>query len=207
LKAERVSIPCGDIELEAELHLPDSQQKFPAAVVCHPHPLYGGDMDNNVVVTVCEALVENSTAALRFNFRGVGMSGGTSGGGFKEQGDVKAVLDYLRSRQNIDSDRIGLVGYSFGGSVAFLVAREDTRIRKLALVSPAIDESDWQDLSNYVGAKLVLVGDADTVVSFARVKKYFTANQDFQVITGADHFWWGYESELIQRIGKFFREP
>jgi alpha/beta superfamily hydrolase len=207
LKIERISIPCGVIIIEGELQLPDGQQRFPAAVVCHPHPLYGGDMDNNVVIAACEALIENSTAALRFNFRGVGMSGSGFGGGIKEQEDVKAAIDYLSARQNIDPDRIGLVGYSFGGSVAFSVAIKDGRIRKLALVSPAINDVGWEELRNYGGAKIVLVGDADNVILFTRVKKYFGANQDFQVVAGADHSWRGYESALSRIIGNFFRKP
>lgn len=206
MKTEHVSIPCGEIELEGQLYLPDGRQWSPAVVVCHPHPLYGGDMENNVVTAICGTLVENSIAALRFNFRGVGRSGGKFGGGLKEQEDVKAVIDYLSSRQDIALEKIGLVGYSFGGSVAFPVAREDTRVKKLALVSPAINDTSWQELVNYTATKVVIVGDADTVISFARIKKYFTANRDFQIVTGADHFWWGFEGVLSRMIVEFFNK-
>lgn len=203
LKSERVFIPCGEISLEGILHLPDSESPYPAVVVCHPHPLYGGDMDNNVVVMICQTLVTQSIAALRFNFRGVGRSSGKFGGGLEEQDDVKAALDYLNTRREIDTGRLGLVGYSFGGAVAFPVAQEDARIGKLVLVSPALNEGGWEELRSYSRPKLVFLGDADAVVSYARVKKYCTADKQFQVIAGADHFWWGFEGEIGKRIGDF----
>jgi len=205
LKSEHVSIPCGEISLEGVLHLPDSKSPYPAVIVCHPHPLYGGDMDNGVVVTICQALVTQSIAVLRFNFSGAGGSGGKFGGGVKEREDVKAALDYLDTRSEIDIGKLGLVGYSFGGAVAFPVAQEDMRVKRLALVSPAMNENVWEELKSYSRPKLVLLGDADTVVSYARLKKYFTADKQFQVITGADHFWWGFEGEMSKRVGEFLR--
>ncbi len=205
MKSEHVFFQCGEIELEGQLEFPDDHQKVPAVIVCHPHPLYGGDMDNNVVLTVCRAIVENGSAALRFNFRGVGRSGGSFGGGIKEREDVKAAVDYLMSKQESDGDDIGLVGYSFGGSVAFPAAVEDKRIMKLVLISPALNDQGWQDLIDYPNPKLILIGDSDEVVSFSRVKKYFTGNKDFHVVAGADHFWWGYDSEVSARISDFFK--
>ncbi len=162
-------------------------------------------MDNNIVLTVCSAIVENGLAALRFNFRGVGRSGGRFGGGIKEREDVKAAVDYLMSKQEIDANNIGMVGYSFGGSVAFPAAVEDKRIMKLVLISPALNDQDWEGLTVYSNPKLILIGDSDEVVSFSRVKRYFTANKDFQVVAGADHFWWGYEHEVGARIRDFFK--
>jgi hypothetical protein len=205
LKSERVSIPCGEINLEGVLHLPDSKSPYPAVIVCHPHPLYGGDMDNGVVVTICQALVTQSIAVLRFNFRGAGGSGGKFGGGVKEREDVKAALDYLDTRSEIDIGKLGLVGYSFGGAVAFPVAQEDMRVKRLALVSPAINDNGWEELKSYTRPKLVLLGDADMVVSYARLKKFFTTDKHFQVITGADHFWWGFEEEMNIRVVEFLR--
>jgi alpha/beta superfamily hydrolase len=203
LKSERVSIPCDEIKLEGILHLPDSKSPYPAAVVCHPHPLYGGDMDNNVVVIICQALAMHSIVALRFNFRGVGGSEGKFGGGVKERDDLVATLDYLGTRQDIDGKSLGLVGYSFGGAVAFSVAKEDTRIKKLALVSPALNGSQWEELKNYNRPKLILLGDADTVVSYARSKKDIATDRHFQVIAGADHFWWGFEEEIEKKVINF----
>ena len=122
MNSVHVDFPCGDITLEGEWHLPQGKGPFPAVVVCHPHSLYGGNMSNNVVVAICQSLLQNSVAAFRFNFRGVGKSDGTFGGGTAEQQDVSAALDFASSTPNIDPVRIGLAGYSFGGSVALPVA-------------------------------------------------------------------------------------
>ena len=84
MNSARVSFPCGDIVLEGEWHLPRGKPPFPVIVVCHPHPLHGGDMHNNVVITICRELPRNSIAAFRFNFRGVGNSGGSFGEGIAE---------------------------------------------------------------------------------------------------------------------------
>lgn len=74
-------------------------------------------MSNNVVFAICQALARQSIAALRFNFRGVGNSGGTFGEGIAEQEDVRAALDHVTSTPDIDHGRLGLVGYSFGAGV------------------------------------------------------------------------------------------
>jgi len=199
-----VAFPCGEISLEGALHLPEGDVPFPGVAVCHPHPLYGGDMDNNVVVTICQALTARKVAALRFNFRGAGGSGGMFGGGVKEQDDVKAALDYLGSRKEIHAGRLGLAGYSFGGAVAFPVAQQEARVTGLALVSPALGDAGWAELQQFSRPKMILLGDADTVVPYARLKKHFDAGGDFHVIHGADHFWWGFEREMAGRVGGFF---
>jgi alpha/beta superfamily hydrolase len=161
-------------------------------------------MESNVVLAVCDALASLSIAGLRFNFRGAGGSGGSHGGGVKERDDVRTALDYLCTRSEVDKNRLGLVGYSFGGAVVFAVARQDTRIKRLALVSPALDESGWEELKGFPRPKLILLGDADTTVPYTRWKKYFSDDRDFQIVTGADHFWWGFEGEIKKRVGGFF---
>ena len=80
-----VTFPCGEITLEGEWHLPAGEAPFPAVVVCHPFPPMGGSMHSSVVVAICEALRERSIAALRFNFRGVGASGGSFSKGTGER--------------------------------------------------------------------------------------------------------------------------
>ena len=198
---------CGDIILEGEWHFPRGSGPFPSVVVCHPHPLYGGNMLNNVVVAICEALSRHSVAAFRFNFRGVGNSGGAFGGGTAEQEDIKASLDFILSTPDIDSKRIGLAGYSFGGGVAVPVALEDERVGLLALVSPALADSDWEQLKGYHQAKFIIVGDADFVIPLERFQQHIKDAADpkqYQVVPGADHSWYGYEEEVAQQVTRFF---
>jgi uncharacterized protein len=199
-----VTFPCGEIDLEGELQLPANSSNFPIVIVCHPHPQYGGDMYNNVVEIICEALLQNSIAAFRFNFRGVGNSGGRFGGGIGEREDVKAALDFIAGTTSIDSSRIGLAGYSFGGSVVLPVALEDKRVQLLALVSPALREKDWENLKSYPQPKCIFVGSNDTIIGFSRIQQYFDDADYFHTIVGADHFWQGYEEELIKKLVPFF---
>ena len=202
-----ITIPCGDISLEGVWHFPESTGIFPAVVVCHPHPLYGGNMSSNVVFLICQALAQQSIAALRFNFRGVGKSGGTFGEGIAEQEDVRAALAFVLSTPNIDPKRIGLAGYSFGASVIVPVAVQDERVKLLALVSPALLDSGWEQLKGYAKPKFLIVGDNDFVISqreFWQQVKDIPEPKQCQVITGADHFWGGYEEEVAQKVTQFF---
>jgi len=164
-------------------------------------------MLNNIVVAICQALSRHSVAAFRFNFRGVGNSGGAFGGGIAEQEDVKAALAFILSTPDIDAKRIGLVGYSFGASVALPVALQDERVGLLALVSPALSGSGWEQLKGYNKAKFLIVGDADFVVPLEQFRQHIKDIADpgqYQVVPGADHFWWGYEEEVAQKVTQFF---
>jgi len=205
LRREHTTIPNGDISLEACWHFPDDNAPWPAVVVCHPHPLYGGNMSSNVVFGICQALANRDIAALRFNFRGVGQSGGEFGEGVGEQEDVKAALDFASASKNINPERIGLAGYSFGGEVALPVAIKDKRVKKLALVSPALSDEGWQELERYSKPKFVVVGENDFVIPMVMFLKLTEDTPErYQVIAGADHFWGGYEELVAEKVSGFF---
>ena len=164
-------------------------------------------MANNVVLAICQALAEQSIAAFRFNFRGAGRSGGTFGGGIAEQEDIKAALAFVSSTPDIDQGRIGLAGYSFGASVALPVAIEDKQISLLALVSPALSDSGWEQLKAYSKPKFLVSGDNDFVIPLPQFEQYIKdipEPKQHQVIVGADHFWRGYEEEVAQKVTQFF---
>ena len=163
-------------------------------------------MSNNVVLAICQALAQKSIAAFRFNFRGVGKSGGVFGGGIAEQEDVRAAIALALSTPDIDPGRVGLVGYSFGTSVAVPVALNDGRVKLLALVSPALSKSEWEQLKVYPKAKLFIVGDSDLVISLSQFQRYIKSipePKQCQVISGADHFWQGHEAEVAQKVSQF----
>jgi hypothetical protein len=204
---EHITFSADNLKLEGILHLPQGEPPFPALAVCHPHSLHGGSMQNNVVVAICHALAEASIAALRFNFRGVGNSDGDFSEGFGEQDDVSAALDFLTSADQIDSDRIGLAGYSFGTKVALPVALRDDRVRAIALVSPFISDRDWENLKGYVKPKIFICGGDDRYI-FAnevqhKVSELSEPNQ-FHVIPRTDHFWWGFEGDVANKVAAFF---
>src|SRR5262245_32107296 len=93
-----LTIPGHGVELEAVLREPDEQRLRGAVGLCHPHPLYGGTMDNKVVFRSAKATLSAGWAALRFNFRGVGRSTGTYDHGEGEKDDVRAAIDFIVGR-------------------------------------------------------------------------------------------------------------
>ncbi len=211
MKRRKVSFRCGELKLEGEYYLPDGDGHFPAAVVCHPHPLYGGSMDNNVVRAISQALVERGMAALVFNFRGVGGSQGSFDGGRGEQDDVRSALDWLCSRDDVDARRIGLAGYSFGAAVALPVACGEQRVKAVALVSlPLMDDAQVEQsqalLSTCGIPKLLVCGDDDFVVPLGAVQRLAEVvrePKEVRVIPGADHFWWGDEGTVAATVADF----
>jgi alpha/beta superfamily hydrolase len=201
----RVKFPCGDLILEGMTVVPESKGPFPGVVVCHPHPQYGGEMNNNVVVPICLALAQASIASLRFNFRGVGASQGKFADGIGEREDVVAAISYLSTLEAVDKDRIGLCGYSFGGAVSLEVAPADGRVKALALISPEI--STYVPLKQYTKPKLIVCGGADqfvSIISLQRLAEELPPPNDFELVSGADHFWGGYEDKVAARVTAFF---
>ena len=118
IKEERVTFKSGDLTLEGMIASPDSARPHRAAVVCHPHPFYGGSMYNNVVDAVLEALHARGFATLRFNFRGVGQSEGEFDNGKGEADDAIAAIRFLTAQKGVRADSAVLAGYSFGAMTA-----------------------------------------------------------------------------------------
>lgn len=202
-REERIRFSGSGLELEGVLHLPPGEEACPGVVVCHPHPLYGGDMWSSVVMVICQALAGASIVGFRFNFRGVGQSQGSFCDGIGEREDVTAALKMLSLSGRVDPGRIGLAGYSFGAVVAAAVAFEEQRVRALALVSPPLSVPGWEQLVSYARPKLVLSGSEDNFVSTDWLQRLSLMGQG-EVVLGADHFWGGYEDSLAARVASFF---
>src|SRR5260221_12409425 len=111
-----VSFRSGDLTLEGLLANPG--RGAAAAVVCHPHPMYGGSMYNNVVDAMLAAMWQLGYATLRFNFRGVGASEGEHDGGIGEDDDAASAIAFLRSQPGVRKGEAVMAGYSFRATVA-----------------------------------------------------------------------------------------
>jgi len=208
MKQGYVNFSSGKLALEGAWHLPEGAGPFPAVVVCHPHPQYGGEMSNNVVMAVCQALSEQGLAAFRFNFRGAGGSQGSFDDGIGEQEDVKAALSFVAQDNKVDSSRLGLAGYSFGAGVALAVAPAEEQVKALALISPPLDSPGWETLSKDSRPKLIVGGSEDDffpVVQLARLVLKLADPKEYEIIKGSDHFWWGYEPQLASCVVQFFK--
>jgi len=193
------------LTLEGVLHQPDFAS-LPAAAVCHPHPLYGGDMNNSVVVAVCQALAGAGIASLRFNYRGVARSEGKYGDGLGERTDAAAALAYLRRLAQVEQDAVGIVGYSFGATVA-LTAADERVAAAVAISTPSFGQS-VPDFAIRCPT-LLISGDQDEIApaaSLAALARTIGPQCQVTVVPGADHFWWGYEEQLAELVAQFFRQ-
>ena len=207
MKSVSTRFPCGDITLEGEWLLPDGKGPFPGVIICHPYPPAGGDMLNNVVTAIWQELGQSSIAAFRFNFRGVGASEGSFGEGIAEREDVRAALDLVESTPGIDMNRIGLVGYSFGGVVALSVALKDKRVGRLAVVSSPLFDSRREQLAGYGRPFLYVIGGADQMIPREQIEQQIRdilKPEQYQVIPGADPSMFGYEEEVSRIVSRFF---
>ncbi len=207
MKEIEVNFPCGEFSLEGVLSVPEGAGPFPAVIVCHPHPLYGGSMDNNVVSGICEALTRALLISFKFNFRGVGGSQGQFSNGVGEQADVAAAISYVSNTEIVDAQRIGLAGYSAGAGYACSVVAEGIGIKAFAAVSPPLDMFDFDSLRDYHGPKLLISGSRDDFTSGGNLLEFFRKlpePKECLIIEGADHFWRGYESALVGNVVSFF---
>jgi len=204
-----VEFPCGKLSLEGMLSLPEDARLSPAVIICHPHPLFGGSMDNNVVASVSEALVQASLVAFRFNFRGVGRSQGRFGQGIGEQEDAAAAVSFISSVKEVDSSKIGLVGYSAGAGFGLPAGCKDERIKALAAISPPLSMSDFEFLRSCLKPKLLLCGERDDFIPLKQFLEFchsLPEPKEYESIEGADHFWWGYELSLAAKVTAFFAQ-
>jgi len=207
MKRTRISFSSGGLVLEGILAIPEGAGPFPAVIVCHPHPLYGGSMDNNVVYNISETSIQASLASFKFNFRGVGRSQGEFGQGIGEREDVEAAISFVSTLKEVDSKRIGLAGYSAGAGFAFPVGFNDDRIKALAAVSPPIPMFDFDFLKSCPKPKLLISGSRDDLIpinQFLEFCQNLPEPKECESIEGADHFWWGYESRLAAKVTAFF---
>ncbi|HEV7731066.1 MAG TPA: alpha/beta fold hydrolase [Candidatus Binatia bacterium] len=171
-----------------------------AAVVCHPHPEYGGDMDNTVVTTVAAVLVAAGVAALRFNFGGVGRSEGAYGGGPAEVTDVRAAIDSIRAE--LPTVPIIVVGYSFGSWVGAQAAAGAPDVTRMIAVAPPITFFDWTFATTLRVPLAVVVGDRDQFCPLARLEK-LTIPTEKAIIQGADHFFAGHTAAVAAAVRAF----
>ena len=201
-----VTIPCDDIILEGTLSKPDSDGQYVGVVICHPHPQYGGDMYNNVVEAVYQELENRSITALRFNFRGVGESGGSVADSSGNLDDVGATIDYLLTVDGIDHDRIGLVGYSYGGAMVLRYAPNDERVKAIATISPAMTPIGNDPILKYDKPKYFISGEKDGVVLLNKFKYLVdkvAEPKSYRIAAGVDHFWAGHEDVMADDVVSF----
>jgi alpha/beta superfamily hydrolase len=167
-----------------------------AAVVCHPHPLFGGTMHNKVVYQLARTLDRLGIPALRFNFREVGLSAGKHDRGLGERDDVRAALNYVAS----EFPRVPLMiaGFSFGCWVGLRVGCEDSRVIELAGLGAPVNDTDMSFLTASDKPRLFIQGEKDQYGSPEKLKELVATfspaaqrNTKVVIVPGADHFFAG----------------
>jgi alpha/beta superfamily hydrolase len=167
-----------------------------AAVITHPHPLYGGNMHNHVVMAITRAYQKTGYTSLRFNFRGVGGSQGSYGDGIGEQEDVRSAIAYLTE---LGVSRIDLAGYSFGAWVNAHLSCRQEGIANMVMVSPPLAFIGFESVTGIDCLKLVVTGSRDDIAPPDLIKQSYpqwNPEAHFEVIIGADHFYDGYTAAL-----------
>ena len=170
-----------------------------AVVITHPHPLYGGDMDNPVVGAIAKAFQQSGYTTLRFNFRGVGGSQGSFADGIGEMDDVCAALGYLKES---GINRLELAGYSFGAWVNANLIVRNPGIEAMLMVSPPVAFIDFEGIDRIDCLKLIVSGSRDDIAPpdlIDQLKPKWNPQARFEIIDGADHFYFGY-LEQLQKI-------
>jgi uncharacterized protein len=203
MKEEPVTFKSGDLTLEGMSAYPDAAGPHRAAVVCHPHPLYGGSMYNNVVDATLEAMHARGLATLRFNFRGVGQSEGEFDNGQGEAEDAAAAIRLLTAQKGVRADGAVLAGYSFGAMTAVRAAaslEEVAAIIAVALPLGMINSSTLGAISKPI---VLLAGDQDSYCPADHLRalaERLGPLARLKIIPGADHFFGGREHEITAAL-------
>jgi alpha/beta superfamily hydrolase len=206
-RAETLTIAGPTGPLETRLEFPDDSLAAPRVfgVACHPHPLFGGTMDNKVTHVIARSMMECGAPAFRFNFRGTGASGGAFDNGRGEADDLAAVV--AEGRRRFPGAELWLGGFSFGAFVALRAAAQVSPSKLIAVAPPVArfelgtvvhPECDW----------LLAQGDADDVVPPDAVLAW-AAEQPrkprLHVLQGAGHFFHGKLHELKPLLIDFLK--
>ncbi len=177
------------------------------AVVCHPHPLFGGTMHNKVVFQIAKSLHQHGVPVLRFNFRGTGLSEGTHDKGRGETGDVRTAIDYLA--ETFRGAEILLAGFSFGAFVGLRVGCEDARVSELIGAGLPVNNSDLSYLAECKKPKLFLQSAHDQYGSRERTQILYQKMPEpkkLVFIEAPDHFFAGKLSQMGQELEKWLME-
>ncbi len=193
--------PDGRLEALLNMGRPDAPY---AAMVCHPHPLFGGTMHNKVVYHAMKAFQAYGLPVLRFNFRGAGLSEGTHDNGRGEVGDVRAALDWLEQEYQLP---VLFAGFSFGSSVGMRACCGDERVKGLVALGLPVQaggrDYDYNFLATCAGPKLFISGNNDEFGPQAAVEAVVASAAPpatLVMVPGADHFFAGKLEQMQQAL-------
>ena len=208
MKEEKVFIQSNGIKLEGLLSIHEALPVKGGVILCHPHPQYGGAMQNSVITTAVEAASQEGFSTLRFNFRGVGESTGSYGEGIGERGDVEAVVEYLSLKLQDSHPPLILLGYSFGAWAGLPIGVRDGRIQGMVAIAPPLEMYDFGFLEGCKKRKLFIAGSRDLFCPSALLEEWYQRLEEpksLTIVSGADHFFSFHTHLLIEPLREFFK--
>lgn len=203
-----VTLPGPAGQLEGVLQTRGAETPEVAAVICHPHPEYGGTLHNKVVHRAASTLLERGVAVLRFNFRGVGKSEGRFDQGAGELEDARAALAWMTER--FPSARRWLAGFSFGAGIAAALVASEPGVERLVLIAPPVRRADFGLLRRLAIPKLVIQGTEDTVCPLEALERefaYWAEPKHLIRVPGASHFFDKQLGALADALRQGLSEP
>ena len=207
-KVVEIFIPGPVGRLEAKYYK-SKKKTSPIALILHPHPQYGGTMNNKVVVETFNTFMDNEFSICRVNFRGVGKSDGEFDNGQGELADAAAALDWIE-RENFDNSQCWISGFSFGSLIAMQLLMRRPEINRFVIISPQPNVYDFSFLSPCPTSGIVIHGKKDELVSSQSINelKNRLSNQKginvaFDQISDANHFFSSSEESLKKSLNKY----
>lgn len=197
--------------LEGRYHA-SNEKNAPIALVLHPHPLYGGTMNNKVVYNTYQTFARNGFSVMRFNFRGVERSQGQFDNGIGELSDAATALDWLQT-QNPDASTCWVSGFSFGSWIAMQLLMRRPEIEGFVAASPPANMYDFSFLAPCPASGLIIMGDKDDVVQEEAVSKLVNklagqkaVDVDYEVVSGADHYYRNHMQEYNAVLDEYIND-
>ncbi len=185
--------------------------KAPVVLVLHPHPLYGGTMNNKITYALYRAFVNNGFSVLRVNFRGVGKSQGKFDNGIGELLDVTAIVNWLHD-QNMKATEFWIAGFSFGAWIALQTVMRRPELENYVLVAPPATKYDFNFIVPCTSAGLIVQGSKDEITKepdSAKLSEKLSAREGaevtYQMVQGADHFFKDHMKEFEEIVDKYIK--
>ena len=210
-KISEIFIPGPVGRLEAKYYK-SIKNTSPIALILHPHPQYGGTMNNKVVMDTFKVFVENNFSVCRVNFRGVGNSDGEFDYGQGEVADAAAALDWLE-RENFDNSQCWISGFSFGSLIAMQLLMRRPEINRFIVISPQPNVYDFSFLSPCPTSGIVLYGKKDELVPInyinelnKRLSSQKGIKVEFAAVSEANHFFSNSEDSLKKNLNSYIKK-
>ena len=210
-KVSEIFIPGPIGRLDAK-YFKSKKNTSPIALILHPHPQYGGTMNNKVVVDTFNTFMEHNFSVCRVNFRGVGKSDGEFDNGQGELADAAAALDWIE-RENFDNSQCWIAGFSFGALIAMQLLMRRPEISRFITISPQPNVYDFTFLAPCPTSGLIVHGKNDELVPFEtvnelsnRLKAQKGIKIEFQSILNANHFFSKADGALIKVLNKYIKK-